>query len=153
MLPRAPGSYLLFLRLHAPASIACRRLGILDFCPGWYVYVGSARGAGGLAGRIAYHVRPARIPHWHIDYLRAVCELIAVGYALGRQKRECRWADSLAALLGAHRPVPSFGASDCRCGGHLVYFAEKPAADAVASAVGEPLRFVSLKENKTGCRL
>ncbi|MFO8145391.1 MAG: DUF123 domain-containing protein, partial [Candidatus Syntrophosphaera sp.] len=54
--------------------------------------VGSARGPGGLAARIARHQREPKPRHWHIDYLRAHAELIAVWYTVGSLGRECSWA-------------------------------------------------------------
>ena len=40
----------------------------------------------------------------------------------GSKSLECR----LAAMLARHypRPIPRFGASDCRCGGHLFRYAK-----------------------------
>lgn len=67
---KRPGTYALLLRSLASGRVAVGRHGALAVRRGWYVYVGSARGPGGLRGRLLHHLRPAGRPHWHIDYLR-----------------------------------------------------------------------------------
>jgi Uri superfamily endonuclease len=64
-------------------------LGRLQLRPGYYVYVGSAFGPGGLRARIEHHARPAVRPHWHIDYLRRYTRLEAVWYCGQRCEYEC----------------------------------------------------------------
>ncbi len=137
MLPDAPGTYVLILRLPQASSVACGRLGALALAAGWYAYVGSARGPGGLAARIGHHLRRARRPHWHIDHLRAVAEVVAVWWAPGSPRLECAWAAALAGLPGAARPGAGFGASDCRCVGHLVALPGPPRASALSAALGQ----------------
>lgn len=122
-----PGTYALVLNLlHPVADICIGRLGRFHFPAGWYVYVGSARGAGGLAARLAHHLRPLESLHWHIDYLRAYASPVEIWYATGAQRRECAWARALLGFPGAFIPVPRFGASDCRCLTHLIHFALPP---------------------------
>ena len=121
--PRAPGSYLLVLRTHVPRALVIGRLGVLHLPAGWHVYAGSAQG--GLAARLRHHLRPPRRPHWHIDYLRPHAELVEVWVAVGRGRRECALAASLATLPGARRWA-RFGSSDCRCAGHLISLAARP---------------------------
>jgi Uri superfamily endonuclease len=63
----------LVLRLDTPQTIAIGRLGSIDFPVGWYLYVGSAHGPGGLHARLARHRRRlggTKRAHWHVDYLR-----------------------------------------------------------------------------------
>lgn len=87
---------------------------------GRYVYVGSAHGAGGLAGRLAHHLAAIGRPHWHIDYLRANCRLRGVWVTNGARTLEHAWAQRVGALDVAFVPLPGFGASDCRCVTHLL---------------------------------
>ena len=49
-------------------------LGRFDILPGFYAYVGSAFGAGGLRARIGHHLESTAWPHWHIDYLLGIAE-------------------------------------------------------------------------------
>lgn len=138
MVPDRPGTYALILRLPRSAeNVRIGRLGRFRFSSGWYVYVGSARGPGGLAARLARHLRPLKPLHWHVDYLRAQAQPVQVWYAAGTQKRECAWARVLSSLPGASVSVPRFGASDCRCPAHLIYFAMLPDVTAFAGTLGE----------------
>jgi Uri superfamily endonuclease len=136
------GTYALILVAEGQQSVAIGRLGTLDVQPGFYVYVGSARGSGGLAARIARHARAQKQLHWHIDYLRAVTQLKEVWYAESDEKQECRWAEGFARMKGATMPMTGFGASDCTCESHLFHFPTRPGISAfrrrLASLAGEP---------------
>jgi Uri superfamily endonuclease len=122
------GIYLLMLALDDElADLAIGRLGRYNCAAGYYLYVGSAFGAGGLTARIAYHARMVKArPHWHIDYLRARARLIEV-WCVGTSLRlECCWARGLAASPGVAVPIPGFGSSDNGCVSHLLYTARRP---------------------------
>jgi len=126
-IPALPGSYILWLRLPQPQDLVVGRLGRFPFPAGDYLYMGSARGAGGLRARLGRHLSGVRFQrlgklHWHIDYLRQVTQARGFGYNLA-SKKECLWSQKLAALPKACFPVPGFGASDCRsgCNAHLIY--------------------------------
>jgi len=138
MLPDRPGTYVLILHLPHPTTITVGRLGCFQFPAGWYAYAGSARGPGGLAARIARHLRVSKPLRWHVDYLRAHAQPVEVWYTQGHRRQECGWAAALFALPGASIPVPRFGASDCHCPAHLTYFATLPDLAAFARAVGGP---------------
>ena len=56
-LPSLPGTYALVVRVSGRSEIAVGKLGVLAAQPGFYVYVGSAMGPGGLAARIGRHCR------------------------------------------------------------------------------------------------
>lgn len=115
-----PGTYALLIQLKSPHTIPVGRLGEVELQGGVYAYAGSARGPGGLAGRIRRHLQPreAKRAHWHIDALLAVGELLEVWWSEGAERRECQWAEALA--TAGRLVLPGFGASDCRCRGHLV---------------------------------
>lgn len=122
----APGTYVLVLRAEAEQTIEVGALGTLTVRPGWYVYVGSAFGPGGLRARVRRHVRADGATHWHIDYLRAVTSVDAVWYTHDERRRECDWAAVLRDHKEARIPLERFGASDCGCASHLVVFDEPP---------------------------
>ncbi len=103
----APGIYVLVLHLPAETHLTIGRLGAFDLHPGYYLYVGSAFGPGGLAGRLRHHRRPARHPHWHIDYLRAVAFVGQVWFAVQQTPREHEWAALLATMPGVSVPFPA----------------------------------------------
>lgn len=121
-----PGTYALVLACQKTGRVRIGRLGVLALPPGFYVYVGSAFGSGGLAARIRHHRQVAARPHWHIDYLRAQCELIEVWFTTEAAHCEHAWAKAVARLPGAVMPMPGFGSSDCQCETHLLYNPHRP---------------------------
>ncbi len=131
-LPSLPGTYVLVLRLDRPLTLAAGRLGLAALSPGLFVYVGSARGSGGLRGRVARHLRTDKKLHWHIDALTAVTTVERVWYSVAPGRQECRWAQAIRALPGVTAPVPGFGASDCACEAHLLALPVERIADARA---------------------
>jgi Uri superfamily endonuclease len=107
-------------------TIRVGALGDLPFQAGWYIYVGSALGSGGLQ-RLRRHISLARLrdkqPAWHVDYLLtsphfslkfAVC-------AISEDRYECL----LTRELNGTR-IPGFGCSDCSCTSHLFYREANP---------------------------
>ena len=134
-LPSCGGSYVLVLHAPTAATVAVGRLGEVKVAPGWYLYVGSALGAGGLRGRLRHHLQPVRRPHWHIDYLRQVCAVEQIWCVVDRQRWEHRWAQLLAeSALPA--PCLRFGASDCCCVAHCFYSDALPVLDDFVVRVG-----------------
>ncbi|WAI00115.1 GIY-YIG nuclease family protein [Methanogenium organophilum] len=120
------GIYCLILYTEgAIASVGA--LGEVVFPAGWYIYVGSALGPGGLA-RVARHIRlfhgdSTSPPRWHIDYLLTDNQFVLerVISAETTERLEC----TLAQRLG-YDGVKGFGCSDCRCTTHLLYRKENP---------------------------
>jgi Uri superfamily endonuclease len=123
-LPDQPGSYALLLELSQVVTLANSRLAGRSIPPGWYAYLGSALGPGGLRGRLGHHLRLVRRPHWHIDWLKPWENCRLVLYQVGEKRMECAWSQVLLGLPGAAAPLRGFGASDCRfvprCPAHLV---------------------------------
>ncbi len=112
-----PGAYVLLIRLDAALRLDFSAFAGRVLSPGTYAYCGSAYGPGGLAARLARHMRPDKAMHWHIDRLTAAGRIAAVGVASGG--RECDLVELLLAR-GATVPLPGFGGSDCRrCAAHL----------------------------------
>jgi Uri superfamily endonuclease len=114
------------------------RLGAICFPGGTYLYVGSARGPGGLAARLAHHCRRQKKLHWHIDYLRESAIVEAIWSHATQERLECRWAAAVLSLPDAEVPAPGFGASDCTCLTHLVHLMNPdPAAFAKLADIPE----------------
>lgn len=124
------GTYALVLHLDNSRRIRIGKLGEFDFRAGYYVYVGSAMGAGGLGGRLKHHLKPALRAHWHIDYLRQAANLEAVWTLESDAPREHEWAALFQQMPGAVIAAPRFGASDCACSGHLFHFRRAPSLTA-----------------------
>ena len=120
------GIYCLILNTRG-AKRSVGALGEILFPPGWYIYVGSALGTGGL-GRVDRHIRVYqgkgnRPPRWHIDYLLTDSRFMLTSTICGvtTDRLEC----TLACLLGGEG-IQGFGCSDCRCTTHLLFRDNSP---------------------------
>jgi Uri superfamily endonuclease len=129
------GTYILVCQSRQAGFVVAGGLGRLSISEGYFLYVGSALGPGGLRARLAHHMRPALKPHWHIDYLRTVAPLRQIWFCYGQERREHDWASALHELPGASVPFPGFGSSDCGCESHLFFFEECPTRAALAAAL------------------
>lgn len=125
-LPSQPGTYVLMLEVRKPLPITVGKWGTHQFLSGWYAYVGSAMGPGGLAARVGRHSRVRKKAHWHIDYLRASAQLIGVFWAADSSVREHQWASRLGRMPLSGESVKGFGCSDCECEAHLFYYRHRP---------------------------
>lgn len=130
-----PGTYALMLSSAKSGRISVGKLGDLTIEPGFYIYVGSALGPGGVGARVAHHLRPCTRPHWHIDYLRAHVIVSRVHYCLDTRHREHLWARRVGKMAGASIPLRRFGATDCDCDSHLYFFRELPSLRQLAEAL------------------
>lgn len=137
------GQYVLLLHLPEDERLTIGRLGIFEFPAGWYAYVGSAFGSGGLLGRIKHHLRPVEQPHWHIDYLRQAAQVREIWLAPDAEKHEQEWVELMLAIPGAAVLIDGFGASDSVQESHLIYFDIKPSLEDFA--VGVHARFSGVK--------
>jgi Uri superfamily endonuclease len=137
------GTYILLLQLPDDATISIGRLGTFDFPAGWYTYIGSAFGSGGLIARIKHHLQPSGNPHWHIDYLRRETLLQEIWLSPDSVKREQDWVDLMLEIPGATVLIEGFGASDSSQESHLFYFDVKPFLEDFA--VGVRRRFPEAK--------
>ena len=126
-LPAGKGTYALVVRLEAPCKLNVGKLGPVELPAGYCLYFGSA--LGGLAGRIQRHLRRRKKLWWHIDYLTRVATPEEVWWNESAGRAECDWATAGLLLPGATTPAPGFGASDCRCGSHLVHVPGRPTVD------------------------
>jgi sugar fermentation stimulation protein A len=109
------GSYLLILRLTKRKNLTIGKLGKITFPPGYYLYVGSAMA--NLTARMERHRRLRKTLHWHIDYLRAEVEFLAVLPIRSSVSLECALANRMKEI--AEWTIPGFGSSDCTCPSHL----------------------------------
>ncbi len=115
------GTYALILQAGHEDTICIGRLGQLHLIPGFYVYVGSAFGPGGLAARIEHHRKLSYRPHWHIDYIRPFVRVCDVWFSYDPARREHTWAATINGLSDLSVPLRGFGSSDCGCAAHLFY--------------------------------
>lgn len=117
--PNAPGTYVLWLRIATSLMLQVGRLGTFEWSPGFYAYVGSAHGPGGLRARLRRHLRTEKTRHWHIDALTTTVPVNGLWFVESLERLECRWVAQFAAQEGVIMPVAGFGASDCACDTHL----------------------------------
>lgn len=132
------GTYLLIFKAKEPFRCRVGKLGLLAGQPGFYAYVGSAQGPGGVAARIKHHLVIAARPHWHLDYLRPHLDPMEVWCTYSATSLEHQWAYALLQLSKLPAPLSGFGASDCRCETHLAYFNKLPATHKVKSQLLAP---------------
>ena len=120
-----PGTYALILqsRSNAKAQIGSWRQ--IDLESGYYIYVGSAFGPGGVQARVSRHCRKTKPKHWHIDYLREFASPFGAWYSHETKRLEHRWAQLLRDMSGMS-PIQGFGCSDCKCYSHLFHTSTAP---------------------------
>ncbi len=122
-MPPTKGVYVLLIEVASRVLLEIKSLGYVKLPQGRYVYVGSAKGPGGLRGRMARHFKKRKKLWWHIDYLLSEpsSKLVLAVYAETMNLSEC---DIVRTLLGrgAYAPIMGFGSSDCRagCPAHLL---------------------------------
>lgn len=111
------GIYIVILYLPKMVNIAVGKLGTFNFKEGFYFYIGSSQK--NLSARLERHSKKKKALHWHIDYLSAKAEMLGAISIPAPRELECRLAKTLSNNF--ELAAPGFGASDCRCGGHLFY--------------------------------
>jgi len=126
-----PGTYALLLSSATDAEIRVGRLGNMRLQSGFYLYVGSALGPGGVRARVSHHLYASPRPHWHIDYLKPHVTLEEVWLCHDRKRREHLWARFFSSMPGVSVPMPGFGSSDCNCEAHLFFFKSRATRDRI----------------------
>ena len=116
------GVYIAIFHLPKARRIRVGRLAQVWFPGGLYLYVGSAQR--NMSARIERHGRKEKPLRWHIDYLSTKARMLGAILIPGPRRRECELAEELTEMF--ELAVPRFGASDCRCPGHLFYTPEFP---------------------------
>jgi len=117
-----PGTYIIVLKYdYLNKVIPIGKNKELLLAQGFYYYVGSAFGPGGVKARVNHHIRTTEKPHWHLDFLRKHTQIIAIWYTHDKKKREHQWAKVFNENPLTSIPLEGFGSSDCKCESHLVY--------------------------------
>lgn len=117
------GTYTLILACREPFRKRIGSLGYARISRGYYLYTGSALGAGAvsLGWRLRRHSRPSKKRQWHVDYLTSDprCQIEAVVYLKSPRRLECTINRAIVRELKAQPVLLRAGASDCRCDAHL----------------------------------
>ena len=116
IIPAIPGAYVLAIELFKQVAVSlCGKPSAL-LPPGLYLYCGSAKGPGGLRGRLARHMRRGKSICWHIDVLTEGGTVLGAWTFPGGD--ECDLITGLSHLPVA---IKGFGSTDCRrCTSHLL---------------------------------
>jgi len=138
------GTYALILRNRSKATTQVGRWGRIDLETGYYIYVGSAFGPGGVQARVSRHFRKEKRKHWHIDHLREFMSPVGVWYTYDRKRLEHVWARLLSDESGI-TSIQRFGCSDCNCQSHLFYASTKSALALVSRIVGGEVKSLSYR--------
>lgn len=127
-LPEERGTYILIASVSSMQRLEIGRLGAFDIIPGFYAYVGTAFGSGGLRARVDHHLESTAAPHWHIDYLLTLAAPLEVWYTTAQRRLEHHWAELLEAARNFRTPIPRFGSSDYHRSrtSHLFYSKRRP---------------------------
>ncbi len=88
-LPEAKGTYVLIAFAGQMTRLEIGRLGTFAIVPGFYAYVGSAFGSGGLRARIGHHLESTAALHWHIDFLLRLPEQPAANVSCVLKPSNC----------------------------------------------------------------
>ena len=160
------GVYIMVMHLDHDLDLEVGSKGMMHFKAGYYMYVGSAKA--NLTKRIERHKRKRKKMHWHLDYFRGHCEMIAgvpirtsglplESWSLTHEPYpsmpsmpdldievsvECALADAVGAI--AEWEVPKFGSSDCDCTSHLFGMKENPIHNKAFMDVVEDFRMNQL---------
>jgi len=145
------GTYILIAQVLQMKRLAIGNLGEFDIIPGFYAYVGSAFGSGGLSARIGHHLESTAEPHWHIDYLLQVATPVEVWFTPAGRKLEHRWAELLEDAPGFRVPILRFGSSDYHRSrsSHLFYSKRRPSFRWFQQQVMERFEGVEVEQQKT----
>lgn len=127
-LPEEKGTYILWSAVTQTRRLEIGRLGRFHIAPGFYGYVGSAYGSGGLRARLQHHLDSITQPHWHIDYLLQIATPTEIWYAVSDRRLEQDWAELLEDTPALRQPIPRFGSSDYRRSrtSHLFHAKRRP---------------------------
>jgi len=121
------GLYILALHLSKEHSLTIGKFGRFQFPPGYYQYIGSA--GKGIRFRVIRHLERRSVRHWHLDYLMPFVSVFSIRVFYEPPFTECSLAAQTEIADSGIRFPPRFGASDCRCSGHLIRHDSPPVWD------------------------
>jgi Uri superfamily endonuclease len=116
------GIYQLSIFLPKSSLVQIGRKGQFIFPPGYYIYTGSTEK--NLSFRIKRHHSKQKKFFGHIDYFLKYGRILQNKIYAGNKEGEYKLNQKLFAK--GETIVPKFGASDCQCKTHSVYFKFKP---------------------------
>ncbi|MEK9684427.1 MAG: GIY-YIG nuclease family protein [Rhodospirillaceae bacterium] len=113
------GCYALHIWLEKNFVRQVGSLGNIFLPVGSYLYLGNARGTGGLRARISRHCRSDKRIHWHVDHLTSWGRVLHVWTRA--QGSECNLREVFMQNLAIQPAVKGFGSTNCNiCPSHLL---------------------------------
>ena len=140
------GTYALVMKNTCQRTAWIGRWGQLELESGYYIYIGSAFGPGGLQARIKRHLHKSMKKHWHIDYLRDYTTPYIVYYSYHPQHLEHEWAQ----ILNKRKEmiaIAGFGSSDCQCRSHLFWTSPLVQVRKFENILDNVIAFIQIPEN------
>lgn len=122
------GTYALIMDCRVKKKVEVGKLGSISLMPGYYIYVGSAFGPGGLRARVHRHISESQKKHWHLDYIKLFTQPLEIWYSYEPVIREHQWAGIIKMSKHSRMLMKGFGSSDCSCETHLFFMAVRPQA-------------------------
>jgi Uri superfamily endonuclease len=136
------GTYILVIFSSSKKSIPIGRLGRMKLKPGWYIYVGSAFGSGGLSARLKRHLKKEKKCYWHIDYLLKHTDIKEIWFTSFPINLEDKWVKIISSMSNNNIPIKNFGSSDSNSISHLFYFRRRPSLRMFKSYISKEIRLV-----------
>ncbi len=150
-IPGGRGYYALIMKVSSRLVVRTRGGRVFNLDPGIYVYLGSAKGPGGIRARVARHLRRNKKAHWHIDYLTShpSVEIHAVLSFTGEEAD----MESLLAqrLIDKLKPIPGFGSTDKRNDPTHLYYCggpDSPVEECIETIYREAFLIMSEHEHR-----
>lgn len=149
LIPALPGIYIIFIENLVDQNIIIGSIGLIHFKKGFFAYVGSALGGGGLRPRVERHLRKRKKIFWHLDYLTTNehFEITTIVLIPTSNKLECQInriiIDKLE-KLNESETLKNFGSSDCKCHSHL-HFLGKNKNSVIVDDIVKSIRNKSLE--------
>jgi Uri superfamily endonuclease len=135
-----PGTYVMILRSEHATVLRIGRLGTFWLPSGFFLYVGSAFGGGGVGARTNRHCCSQTPKMWNLDHIKAIARPVELWWTHVAEKVECPWAMALAELPGYCCPAPRCGGNDCKsCPAHLYHTNKRPSGSAFAEVVRQAI--------------
>ncbi|MBT5872291.1 MAG: GIY-YIG nuclease family protein [Candidatus Latescibacteria bacterium] len=135
----SPGTYIIVMRSGQEASLQIRSWGRIELRRGWYIYVGSAFGPGGIRARVSRHFREDKAKHWHIDDITALARPQSAWFSVESQRLEHTWA-TVCQQSDEFTAVRGFGCSDCTCYSHLFFAGKEPSLGQFTDKTGSDVQ-------------
>jgi len=112
-IPPYPGVYVLHILVDSDVTVNTRSRRF-HIRPGHYIYVGSAKGAGGLRARLKRHLCGRGKAFWHIDYLlnQSSVSIVSIEYCVLVEKAIDMESVFSRLLREKYPAVEGFGCSD-----------------------------------------